>query len=125
MIDLDRKYLDAVITILGNHVPDCEVRVFGSRVTGTARPFSDLDLVLVGKEKLDPQRLEALRNAFSESDLPIMVDVLDWHTLSEEFRGITETRYVIIQKPGAEADHPAISQQDQLPDGNKSPEQIR
>ena len=30
--------------------------------------------------------MEAVKDAFSESDLPIMVDVLDWHEASAGFR---------------------------------------
>ena len=88
MIDLDRKYLAEVMEILACLAPDCEVWVFGSRLSGQARPFSDLDLVLVGKEKLSLERLGTLKDAFAESGLPIMVDLLDWHTLSPEFRTV-------------------------------------
>lgn len=41
MIDIDAKYLEMVKHILNNHVPECEVWFFGSRVTG-ARKYSDL-----------------------------------------------------------------------------------
>ena len=30
----------------------------------------------------------ALAEAFSESDLPYRVDVMDWHSIDEPFRGI-------------------------------------
>ena len=90
MLDLDRQYLNEVLSILKKHVPDCEILAFGSRVNGRAQRFSDLDLALVGKERLDWRRLEELKDAFSESDLPIMIDVLDWHAISKEFRKIIE-----------------------------------
>jgi DNA-directed RNA polymerase beta subunit len=35
-------------------------------------------------------RLAALKEAFQESDLAFRVDVLDWHALSPEFRGVIE-----------------------------------
>ena len=88
MIDLTARDLEIVTEILRNHVPDCEVRAFGSRVTGNAKKFSDLDLALIGPEKLDWRKLEELRDAFSESDLPIIVDVHDWKAIPEEFRVI-------------------------------------
>ena len=84
MIDLNPNHLEAVKAILAEHVPGCEVRAFGSRVTWTAKDYSDLDLVIVGAGPLDRKILGRLKEAFEESDLPIRVDVLDWHTISQE-----------------------------------------
>ncbi|RJP26255.1 MAG: nucleotidyltransferase domain-containing protein [Candidatus Omnitrophota bacterium] len=88
MIDLEKKYLHEVKRILREYVPDCRVRVFGSRVDGTARQYSDLDLCVEGTAPIDPQILEELKYAFAESDLPIIVDVSDWHSVSDSFRKI-------------------------------------
>lgn len=99
MIDLKKEDMDLIMTIIEKHVPDCEVRAFGSRVSGGAREFSDLDLALVGEEEIDRRKIEALKDAFAESDLPIMVDVLDWRGIGEEFRKVTEKEYEVLQKP--------------------------
>ena len=85
-----------VRSILSDHFPECEIRAYGSRVVGTARKYSDLDISIVGDEKLDRFRLMELRNAFDESDLPIRVDVHDWHSTSAEFQRIIEERYEVI-----------------------------
>lgn len=45
MIDVSPDHLAEVQAILREHVPECEVRAFGSRVQETAKPYSDLDLV--------------------------------------------------------------------------------
>jgi len=97
MIDLDKEYLDEVRRILRDYVPDCEVRVFGSRVDGTAKRYSDLDLALVSSKKLDSQQLARLKDAFSLSDLPIMVDILDWSATSLEFRKAIERQFEVLQ----------------------------
>ena len=88
MIDLAPESLAIVRNLLAELLPDCEVRAFGSRVTGNAKPYSDLDLVLRGPARLPLGRLTAVREAFAESDLPIRVDVIDWHAISENFRTI-------------------------------------
>jgi predicted nucleotidyltransferase len=98
MIDLDEKYLDEIRWILTGKVPDCEVRAFGSRLEGKAKKFSDLDLVLVGGEKLNWRRIESLKDAFSSSDIPIIVDVIDWNAISDEFRAVIENNYEVIQE---------------------------
>ncbi len=60
--------------------------MFGSRATGRARPFSDLDLVVQASAPLPLAQQVALANAFEESDLPFKVDVLDWRTLTPKFQ---------------------------------------
>ena len=37
MIDLNPKYLETIRHILSVHIPECEVRAFGSRVKWTAK----------------------------------------------------------------------------------------
>jgi len=96
MIDIESKYLAMIKNILVIHVPECEVWVFGSRVTGKARKYSDIDLVLIGKEKLEWHLMEAVRNDLSESDLPFMVDLLDWHDISDSFRQVIRKQYEVL-----------------------------
>lgn len=100
MIDLAPEQLAIVRRLLATHVPECEVRAFGSRVTGHAKPYSDLDIILLGPARLPIGRLAALREAFAESELSIRVDVLDWHAISEAFRGIIAAKCELLQKPG-------------------------
>jgi len=97
MIDLSPDHLALVKHILAAHLPTVEVRAFGSRVTGQARPYSDLDLVLMSREKLDRPTLYRLEEAFAASDLPFRVDVLDWQRLSASFQRLIEQAYVVIQ----------------------------
>jgi predicted nucleotidyltransferase len=96
MIDLPISQIEAVKRILRKHVPNCEVRVFGSRVRGGAKPWSDLDLALVGDEVLEQHILYAVKEAFEESDLPIRVDVLDWHSISKEFQEVIHSFYEVL-----------------------------
>jgi predicted nucleotidyltransferase len=96
MIDIQEQDLAEVQRILREHVPDCEVRAFGSRIEGKAKKYSDLDLALVGKEKMDWKKLELLKDALAASNLTITVDVVDWYAISDEFRAIIEKHYEII-----------------------------
>lgn len=58
-------------------LPGSQVRVFGSRATGRARPFSDLDLLVVEPARLSWLQRADLRDAFEASDLPFRVDVVE------------------------------------------------
>jgi len=86
MIDLNPKHFEIVQHILAKYVPKCEVRAFGSRVKWTAKDYSDLDLAVVGSKPLTLRQTGQLAEAFEESNLPIRVDILDWHRISEEFK---------------------------------------
>ena len=87
--------------ILARHVPELEVRAIGSRVSGRARKFSDLDLVLMTERALPLDRLAELREAFSESDLPLRVDIVDWASAAPGFRHIVARENVLIAAPRA------------------------
>ena len=97
-IDIDPHDLDTVRSILHKHVPRLEVRVFGSRVKGTALPPSDLDLVVMSERQLPALIMAELKEDFSESDLPFKVDVLDWHSTRDAFRKLIEAEYKVIQR---------------------------
>lgn len=99
MINIIPSHLEIIHKILRRHVPDCEVRVFGSRITSTIKRYSDLDLALVGKEKISSDILYSLKEDFQESDLPFRVDILDWRAVSGEFKEVIGKKYEIIQKP--------------------------
>lgn len=101
MIDVEEKYLAEIRRIINEHVPECEVRAFGSRVDGTAGKFSDLDLALVGSEKLNWRRIERLKDAFAASNIPMTVDVLDYNAISKEFQAVIDKQYEVIQQKTA------------------------
>jgi len=99
MMDIQPLHEDIVKNILHQHVPEAVVYAFGSRVALNAKPHSDLDLVVVGQEKIPIHRMHLLEEAFAESDLPFRVDILDWHAISDDFREhIVKCREVFAAK---------------------------
>lgn len=86
--------------LLHRHVPQAEVWAFGSRVNGHGHDASDLDLVV--RNPLDlaepTPNLGALREALTQSPLPILVDVQDWATLPVSFRQQILQAYCVIQR---------------------------
>ncbi|MBI4026367.1 MAG: nucleotidyltransferase domain-containing protein [Verrucomicrobia bacterium] len=100
-LDLHPTYRQVLLEVLAAHVPDAEVWAYGSRVNGQAHEGSDLDLVVRNPDRLDqPQRrLYALRDALTESDLPILVEVLDWARIPEDMRREIERQHVVVTAP--------------------------
>ncbi len=78
MLELTADQLREVRAILAARLPGREVRVFGSRATGCAKPHSDLDLAVMGEEPITALAHAELVADFEESDLPFRVDVLAW-----------------------------------------------
>jgi predicted nucleotidyltransferase len=88
---------EMVRDILQRHVPERVVWAFGSRVNGKARPYSDLDLAILGDQPLPFSTRADLAEDFTESDLPFKVDIVDWATTSEKFREIIRAEHVELQ----------------------------
>jgi predicted nucleotidyltransferase len=98
-LNLQAGYLRLLLEVLKRHAPEAEVWAYGSRVNGGGHDGSDLDLVVRNPAGLDrPQKqLGALRDALSESDLPMLVEVLDWARLPEDFRREIERQHVTVR----------------------------
>jgi predicted nucleotidyltransferase len=104
MLELEPRHLAMVRRILEAHVPDCEVRAFGSRVQGHAKPHSDLDLAVMTTSPLPIGVKVRLEHAFVESELPFKVDVLYWDEIGEEFRRLIEQGWERVQESAATRD---------------------
>lgn len=85
---LDDQQLGIVWKVLQAHLPGVPVWVFGSRARGQAKPFSDLDLALMTEQPLAWDQLADLQEAFSTSDLPFRVDLVDWASAQAGFKSV-------------------------------------
>ena len=83
--------------ILAQHLAGYQVWAFGSRAKFTHKPFSDLDIVIMGDQPLGFSAKTELREAFDESDLRWKVDIVDWHDLAEDFRWMIDTHKIRLQ----------------------------
>lgn len=97
-IDISPEQWKIVQGILQAHIPQHTVWAFGSRATGRAKPYSDLDLAIIGSAPLGMATHATLADAFSESDLPWKVDLVEWAKTSEAFRRIISRDKVVLQQ---------------------------
>lgn len=95
MIDLRPEHLRIVRSILEATVPRYDVWAFGSRVSGSAREFSDLDIVIVADQPIEFELLGRIRDEFSLSDLPFKVDVVDWASAPNFQKAILAHREIL------------------------------
>lgn len=88
-INLAQDQLKIVRDIVARLLPDRDVVVFGSRAGGgTPKNFSDLDICVMGDKPLGIELVAELKNAFSDSDLSIKVDIVEWASTDAGFRQI-------------------------------------
>ena len=84
---------EEIISLLKKEIPHHHVMVFGSRANGTARASSDLDLLILG-EPLSFETMAKLKIAFSESDLPYFVDLVEDASIDNAFKEHIETECI-------------------------------
>jgi predicted nucleotidyltransferase len=99
-LHLPSRHLHRVQDILRQYLPHAEVWAYGSRVNGDCYEASDLDLVARQPDDLTrPQTaLGEVAAAFSDSDLPILVQIVDWARIPVSFREEIEAGYVVVQE---------------------------
>jgi hypothetical protein len=67
------------------------------------KPYSDLDLVIMGDTPTPLSTLGQLQEAFACSDLPWRVDVVDWANTAPEFQRHIQVHSVSLAQLGSMA----------------------
>jgi predicted nucleotidyltransferase len=113
-LDLPADELRLVLAILAVNLPDgATAWVFGSRATGRARRYSDLDLAVDAGRPLTLDETARLSEAFRDSDLPYRVDLADWQSIDDHFRQVVAADRTPLAEEaghgGEEAPDPAMT----------------
>lgn len=65
-----------------------QIFVYGSRATGRARKWSDYDIGIMGKSPIPKTLLWKTEEELEESDLPVIVRVVDFAKVDKEFKQV-------------------------------------
>jgi len=84
-IDVSEKELSIIKYILKDY---SNVYVFGSRIKGTSKKLSDLDICL--KDDISDYEYELLKEKFENSDLPFNVDIVEYNKISNSFKKVID-----------------------------------
>lgn len=87
VLSLDTEQLVQVRRLLEGVLPGARIAVLGSRATGRARPFLDLDLLVMEPRHLTWAQRADLRDAFEASNLPFKADVVEMASLPATMAG--------------------------------------
>lgn len=88
MIHLDDKNKSILHAIFKTHAMFDHAYYFGSRIDGTHRPNSDVDICI--KYPIETTALSNLKESISNSDFPLKTDVIVWDTISTKFQNIIQ-----------------------------------
>jgi predicted nucleotidyltransferase len=94
MLAVNEEQLAFIRGTIERIVPKTKAFAFGSRLTNRFHPYSDIDIALQAERPLPLQTLSRLEEAFSESELPFKVDIVDLRRASEEFRNAVRSTLV-------------------------------
>lgn len=96
MIAIEQEQLVILKQILRKYFPKAQILVFGSRYKHTNKPYSDIDIAIVEKEKIDLATYSKVKEELEESNLRYRVDLLDWNSISADFQKNIEEGYETI-----------------------------
>ena len=94
-VDIRPHDREILYSLLSQYLPDTTVWAYGSRATGNALPWSDLDLVVFTKANQKHQ-LSLLKEAFEESNLSFRIDLLEWDWLPDDFKANIEASHAVL-----------------------------
>ena len=101
-LSLRPDHLQELRRLIATHLPNEEVWAYGSRVAGTCHDTSDLDLVVRHPDDLKVRQGGAfldLKKAFTESNLPFLIDLLDWARVPTAFRENIVEQHLVLYSP--------------------------
>lgn len=87
---LDRKSKKVIQDSIRRYLPDPSYSafLFGSRVNGGNRPWSDVDVGIFGPHPIPGSVLEKIRGDLDDSSLPYRVDLVDFKKTSQNFKKV-------------------------------------
>ncbi len=98
---LDNDIKQIILDALNRHIQtEVELWAFGSRVNGRAHSGSDLDLVVKCRDNqtLDVVALENFKADLKQSNIPFLIDVLDWGSIPESFKKNISQKYEVLKE---------------------------
>lgn len=95
ILHLADSELKKIKNIIKTLYPAAEIWAYGSRVSGNCHEGSDLDLAIIdfGVPK---GSVQLIREAFRESDIPILIDIRYWEDLPISFQEEIKKSYLIL-----------------------------
>jgi len=95
IIDVEQRHYKIIKEILAKFLPYKKVLAYGSRVKWNSSETSDLDLAVFNATQ---KEIYEAKEAFDESNIPFIIQILNWETIQQDFKENIEQKYNILQK---------------------------
>lgn len=95
MLAVKKKHLDELTQIFEEYCPKAEIWAFGSRVKGESHSGSDLDMVVKSFHE-ENKNVAELRELLNDSDIPFLMEILDFEKIPASFQNEILKKYVQI-----------------------------
>jgi len=89
--------MDIIEKILSPFFKKYDFYFYGSRAREDFRPMSDLDILIKGAKEAYFDDIENLKEKFDNSNLPYIVNLTDFYTISDEFYKLIEKDLVPVK----------------------------
>ena len=94
-LDITPNQRKVLLDLLNDYLPDVTVWAYGSRIKGTERPQSELDLAVFAAAE-QKRAVAALKEALEESQLPFRVDLFIWDEIPAQFRENIQQAHMVL-----------------------------
>lgn len=91
-------YLEMLAKIILKRLSGCDIILYGSRARKDFREGADIDVAVRCDAAVDPFILSELRDDIDDSTVPVLVDLIDYHTVSDQMRSEIDKDGVIWKK---------------------------
>ena len=98
MFGLEDRHVEFIKNMLKKHIPYPEAKfyIFGSRVKGEYREYSDVDIAIDFPELTLDKKLK-IESDFENSTFPYEVDIVDLNSIKETFKNIIKDDLVELK----------------------------
>ena len=93
---LNSKEESIIEAILAQYKHDFDFFYYGSRVKGNFEKASDLDIWIQGKSSIPYDKLEIIKFLFDNSNLPFVVNFVDFHNIDDKFYNLIKKDLVKV-----------------------------
>jgi uncharacterized protein len=83
-IALLQSEINLIKTTVQKYLPESKVIIFGSRVLGTAKKFSDIDIAISNETKIKLEDLLNIKQEISDN-CEYLIDLIDTKSVSNNF----------------------------------------
>ena len=97
MFGLEERHLNFIKETLKKYIPNPEAKfyIFGSRVRGKYREYSDVDIA-IDCPNLEIGIKTKLKTEFENSTFPYEVDIVDLNSIKDNFKNLIQDDLVLL-----------------------------